>query len=88
MTPERKAELFDNAITWIWEHTENHGIEVYKSALKKVGYTKEEIVEELLSCNFDDEYNADAYCPSSTNGDYSPSNPWDAPGMSIRDFIR
>ena len=26
-------------------------------------------------------------CPSSTNGDYSPSNPWDAPGMSIRDFI-
>lgn len=27
------------------------------------------------------------YTPSSTNGDYSPSNPWDAPGMSIRDFI-
>ena len=24
---------------------------------------------------------------SSTNGDYSPSNPWDAPGMSIKDFI-
>lgn len=24
---------------------------------------------------------------SATNGDYSPSNPWDAPGMSIRDFI-
>ena len=29
----------------------------------------------------------DDYCPSSTYGDYSPSNPWDAPGMSIRDFI-
>ena len=29
----------------------------------------------------------DDYCPSATNGDYSPSNPWDAPGMSIRDFI-
>ena len=27
------------------------------------------------------------YTPSSTNGDYSPSNPWDAPGMSIQDFI-
>lgn len=27
------------------------------------------------------------YIPSSTNRDYSPSNPWDAPGMSIRDFI-
>lgn len=24
---------------------------------------------------------------SSTDGDYSPSNPWDAPGMSISDFI-
>ena len=32
-------------------------------------------------------YEEDDYCPSSTNGDYSPSNPWDAPGMSIRDFI-
>lgn len=27
------------------------------------------------------------YTPSATNGDYSPSNPWDAPGMSIRDFL-
>ena len=87
MTNERKAELFDNAITWIWEHTENYGIEAYKSALKKVGYTNEEITDELLNCNFDDEYNAVEYCPSSTNGDYSPSNPWDAPGMSMRDFI-
>lgn len=25
--------------------------------------------------------------PSSTAGDYSPSNPWDAPGMHMRDFI-
>ena len=29
----------------------------------------------------------DEYIPSSTYGDYSPGNPWDAPGMSIRDFI-
>ncbi len=27
------------------------------------------------------------YTPSSTNGDYSPSNPWDAPGMKMSDFI-
>lgn len=27
------------------------------------------------------------YWPSCTNGDYSPGNPWDAPGMSIHDFI-
>ena len=39
--------------------------------------------EELDDCYDED----DEYCPSSTNGDYSPSNPWDAPGMSVRDFI-
>ena len=27
------------------------------------------------------------YVPSSTNGDYSPSDPWNAPGMSTKDFI-
>ena len=27
------------------------------------------------------------YCPSATNGDYSPSSPWLAPGMSVKDFI-
>jgi len=25
--------------------------------------------------------------PSSTSGDYSPANPWDAPGMGVSDFI-
>lgn len=27
------------------------------------------------------------YRPSCTNHDYSPSHPWDAPGMSVRDFV-
>jgi antitoxin component YwqK of YwqJK toxin-antitoxin module len=36
---------------------------------------------------FDNLNNDDEYVPSSENGDYSPSNPWDAPGMSISDFI-
>ncbi len=27
------------------------------------------------------------YTPSSTAGDYGPSNPWEAPGMSVSDFI-
>ena len=27
------------------------------------------------------------YIRSSTYGDYGPSNPWDAPGMSAKDFI-
>ena len=25
--------------------------------------------------------------PSSTGGDYRPAHPWDAPGMSVSDFI-
>lgn len=29
----------------------------------------------------------DHYTPSSTYGDYGPSCPWLAPGMSISDFI-
>ena len=29
----------------------------------------------------------ECYIRSSTNGDYRPSNPWDAPGMSVSDFI-
>jgi hypothetical protein len=29
----------------------------------------------------------DEYVPSAENGDYSPSNPWDAPGMKMSDFI-
>ena len=27
------------------------------------------------------------YTPSATADDYGPSDPWDAPGMSVRDFI-
>lgn len=27
------------------------------------------------------------YSPSCTHGDYSPSCPWNAPGMSVSDFI-
>lgn len=32
-------------------------------------------------------YEDEEYIPSSENGDYGPSNPWDAPGMRISDFI-
>ena len=36
-----------------------------------------------LSDGLDDDY----YTPSATAGDYSPSCPWNAPGMSVSDFI-
>lgn len=35
----------------------------------------------------EDEESDEEYVPSAENGDYGPSNPWDAPGMSIHDFI-
>ena len=34
-----------------------------------------------------DDIGVEPYTPSCTCYDYSPSNPWDAPGMSIHDFI-
>ena len=42
-----------------------------------------------ISCScYEPETEEDYPCtPSSTAGDYGPGNPWDAPGMSIRDFI-
>lgn len=38
-------------------------------------------------CGLGVDEDEDEYISSSENGDYSPSNPWDAPGMSIKDFI-
>jgi hypothetical protein len=68
------------------------GIE-YCWGYEMTGSKREEIVEACIcrmfepgtpECfNKDDEH----YCPSSTAGDYSPSSPWNAPGLSVRDFI-
>ena len=48
----------------------------------------EEVDGETEACESFEEYEDERYyTPSATYGDYSPSNPWDAPGMSIKDFI-
>lgn len=54
--------------------------------------TEKEEIEEAANCGKYEEGTPDclldeAYCPSATTGDYSPSSPWNAPGMSARDFI-
>jgi hypothetical protein len=41
--------------------------------------------EEYEDDDWQDMY--DYYTPSASRGDYSPSAPWNAPGMSIHDFI-
>jgi hypothetical protein len=43
-----------------------------------------DVVYEMRGIDLAEEY----YVPSASNGDYSPSNPWDAPGCSIDMFIR
>lgn len=40
--------------------------------------------ESYMDAPYPDEFGRYTSC---TAGDYGPSNPWDAPGMSIRDFI-
>ena len=51
----------------------------------------DEMVEAAMCGRYEkgtpDCYADDEYCPSATGGDYSPSSPWNAPGMSVRDFI-
>lgn len=54
--------------------------------------TEEEEIENAKDCPKYEEgtpecMEPDEYCPSATAGDYSPSCPWGAPGMSVSDFI-
>ncbi len=42
---------------------------------------------EVLNPYFEEPEDEEDYTPSSTMGDYGPGNPWDAPGMSIWDFL-
>ena len=50
--------------------------------------TYEEIYQEI-SETFEWDYidESGEMHPSAENGDYSPSCPWNAPGMSVKDFI-
>lgn len=51
--------------------------------------TTENTVESARNCGKYEEEDEEEeyYTPSCSTGDYSPNNPWDAPGMSIKDFI-
>lgn len=63
----------------IWEYSGHEGYLFADS---------DEIEEDIDDVeDIEDEYDEDDYLSSSAYGDYSPSNPWDAPGMSMRDFL-
>lgn len=51
--------------------------------MDKYEYNEAEAIDEVLAKREAE----DDYTPSAENGDYSPGNPWDAPGMKMSDFI-
>ena len=67
----------------------------YEELIEIFNMSEEEIERMYEVCEPDDEFEDfeddwdedDEYVPSATNGDYSPTHPWDAPGMCISDFI-
>ena len=54
-----------------------------------------DITDDCADCAYSCDYHYEngecvrrgGYIPSAENGDYSPNNPWDAPRMSVKDFI-
>ena len=75
----------------------NHYIDVLADVINDCP-TAVDFVEQFLKYDKEPEIEADEgyqpedemidhYTPSATHGDYSPSCPWKAPGMSISDFI-
>lgn len=95
ITKEEDIESVKSCYEYSSEEEFEEWLDYLRKDLKK---TPEELEEESrIACEemaereaqelYDELHGNDDYCPSSTAGDYSPSNPWDAPGMSIRDFI-
>jgi hypothetical protein len=74
---------------YVEAHNEEEADKVFreKSMECEFDFSDGEITETGYVIECVDEFEDEDYVPSSTNGDYSPSNPWDAPGMSIKDFI-
>ena len=92
ITKEEDIESVKSCYKYSSEEEFEEWLDSLREDLKK---TPEELEEESrISCEEMAEREAKEFydelhggCPSSTAGDYSPSNPWGAPGMSIRDFV-
>lgn len=69
-------------------------IEELKKEIAKTPEQREKESKEFIEHLYEQEWQEakkeledKCYTSSATNGDYSPSHPWDAPGMCIGDFI-
>lgn len=78
-------EDFNDVMSKVLENQEQEteGVHLDK-ILNEIRNQQEDCVSSDKTENIDTK---DRYIPSASAGDYSPGNPWDAPGMSIRDFI-
>lgn len=95
--PQTKEELMEEMFYWYSEENMpsvdlDGWINSLREDLKKTPEQREAeaeaFAEELAESEAEWEYeHRNDYCPSCTAGDYGPGNPWDAPGMSIKDFI-
>ena len=91
-----KEEQIEEQLKWYREgYTTEKDIDNWitdlKAEIKKTPEEREaeslEMIKHLEECENNNSYYDDYYTPSATHGDYSPSCPWNAPGMSISDFI-
>ena len=64
-------------------NTMDEATEAFKAILAKNHVEIVKVANDIYNYFEDDE----PYTKSATYGDYSPSCPWNAPGMSVRDFI-
>lgn len=72
----------------VYGENESEYVKLGGTVTDAVSHKELNLVKCLYACTFCKEEDFEKfYTPSSTNGDYGPSNPWDAPGMSERDFI-
>ena len=81
----RYAGMLTNKEIGIW--TESLREEINKTPEQKQKEAEERIMlgKDFVNEDFVNNFFHDSV--SCTAGDYSPSSPWNAPGMSIRDFI-
>lgn len=68
----------------VWSNPAANEVKEYTFGDDHYVYIGDDLENLDYELNHDDD---DDYTPSSTNGDYSPSNPWDAPGMKMSDFM-
>ena len=94
-TFEEAKKIFAKAVIDEKKYAEENGWEVFEDtdtvfdAGESGFYAAEHAhfyIQEVDSYEYT-ETNDEDYTPSAENGDYSPSNPWDAPGMKLSDFI-